>query len=91
MASPPVAAHELDPCDFGDPPPVEPDFGALQSGIGLHLIELPSLSLHPVFSIKSRKNSAEMSLHVAEMLQKDAIELVQDGSPGFYVKVQRES
>ena len=29
LASPPVAAHELDPCDIGDPPPVEPDFGAL--------------------------------------------------------------
>ena len=29
LASPPVAAHELDLCDLGDPPPVEPDFGAL--------------------------------------------------------------
>ena len=29
LASPPVAAHELDPCDLGDPPPVEPDFDAI--------------------------------------------------------------
>ena len=51
---------------------------------GLSFTELPSLSLHPVFSVKSNKNFAEMSLHVAEMLEKDAIEPVLDGSPGFY-------
>ena len=56
----------------------------IQSGIGLNFTELPSLSLLPVFSVKSNKNFAEMSLHVAEMLEKDAIEPVLDGSPGFY-------